>query len=326
MTRLPAIVLLSVLSAATILAPSPQPALGQAAAADTLPTFDEIRALYDKGEYKDTLKQLARLLSLKGKAAEGMDRYALLMLRAESHLRLKATSGATQALTEAAKVAPDEESAAKARALNLLIKRSKNLQFTPKVATGKGAAGGPFDITDEERREAAFNALYVGERAALKPKIAKADKAKNLPAIADAIKAALALRDLELAATGKTDDTADTVDALVQRAHKLMAAGLDDAMKRIESIADRANELVQYTARVNGGTETRTRRRGLQASQTKELRGIVETCRKVFESCKELSAGFAEDDDEQFDDLQEQAEDTGQRAQDVLTDDYTDRS
>jgi hypothetical protein len=304
-------------------------ATGRAAVAqpaDALPTFDEVQALYDKGEYNETLKQLSRLLALKGKAAEGMDRYGLLMLRAESHLRLKANSGATAALAEAAKVAPDDEAAAKARALAILVKRSKNLQYTPKVSAGGKAGSGPIDITDVERRPDAFAALYTGERAAMKPKLTAADKAKNLPPIAAAMKAAASLRDLELAATGKDDDTADALDHLVKRAHKLMAKGLDEAAKRTEAISERANQLVEYTYRTNGGgTETRTRRRGLGNGESRELKDILETCRKVHASCDDLVKGFAQEDDaDQFADLKEQAEDVGLRARDVMTENYDD--
>lgn len=319
MTRLPLVLLPAIVPLLLL------PGRVGAQASDALPSTDEIRVLYDKGEYNETLKQLARLLSLKGKAAEGVDRYALLMLRAESHLRLKATSGATQALAEAAKVAGDDEAAAKARALAILIKRSKNLQFAPKVASGGRRAAGPFDITDDARRPDAFKALYDGERAAAKPKLAAGDKAKTLPPVAAALKAAVALRDLELAATGADDDTAATLDDLTHRAHKLMARGLDEAAKRTDTIAERADDLVEYTARVNGGTETRTRRRGLETAWARELKGIIETCRRVHESCKELAAGFAEED-EPFDDLREQAEETAERANDVLTSNYANRN
>lgn len=320
MTRLPTVLLLSL---ALGLPFTTRRAHGQGD--NSLPTVDEIQALFDKGDYSETLKQLSRLLSLKGKAAEGMDRYTLLMLRGESHLRLKANSAATQALAEAAKAAPDDEAAAKARALAILVKRSKNLVFTPKVAAGGKAASGGIDLTDPKRRPDAFNALYEGERAARKPVLTAADKAKTLPPIAKAMKAAAELRDLELAATGNDHESAAALDRLVQRATKLMAKGLDDAARRVEAIADRANQLIEVTERTNNGTRRRTRRRGLDSDDTKELKNIVETCRKVFESSKELAEGFGQEDDvERFADLQEQAEDVGQRAQDVRVDDYSD--
>lgn len=319
MTRLPTLLLLSLVLGLSFTARS-----AHAQGDNPLPTVEEIQALFDKGEFNETLKQLSRLLSLKGKAAQGMDRYTLLMLRGESHLRLKANSAATKALAEAAKAAPDDEAKAKARALSILIKRSKNLQFTPKVAAGGKAAASAIDITDLERRPDAFSALYEGERAAMKPALTAADKAKTLPPIAKAMKAAAELRDLELAATGKDDETARALDRLVQRAAKLMAKGLDDAARRTEAIAHRANQLIEVTEPTNNGTRRRTLRRGLDSDESRELKNIVETCRKVFESSKELAEGFGREDDiERFTDLQEQAEDVGRRAQDVRLDDYS---
>jgi hypothetical protein len=292
-----------------------------ARAADPAPTAEDARALYEKGEYNDALKLVARLLAMKGKAAEGLDRYGLLMLRAESHLRLKTTGAALPALAEAAKVAPDDESAAKARALSILIKRSKSLQYTPPAAAAGGAPK-PIPITEDGQRADALKALYEGERAATKQKVTAATKGKTLPPIAKALKLVVPLRDLELAATGKSAETAETIDDLVTRAHKLMAAELDGMSKQTERIADRANEEIQYTYRSrSGGTETRFRRRGLDDRDTRELRGMIETCRQVIASCKELAEGFTEDD-ARFEDLEEQAVDTGERANDVLTDNY----
>lgn len=318
MTRLSLVLVLTLLPAA-------------ARAADSVPTTEDIRALYEKGEYNDTLKQVARVLSLKGKAAEGFDRYELLILRAESHLRLKATGAALPALEEAAKAAPDDAAVAKARALAILIKRSKQLQYTPKVAAIKtpgakasGAKGGraePISITDDERRPEAFQALYEGERAAATQKVAAATKGKTLPAVATAMKAVAPLRDLELAATGKDDETAKTLDELVKRAQKLMANGLDDLSKRTERIADRANEMIPVTVRRNGRAVERDRRRGLDNNQVRELKNVIDTCRQVIASCNELAEGFAEDD-APFEDLVEQATDTGERANDILSDNY----
>lgn len=313
MTRLAMVLVLALL-----------PAL--ASAAGPVPTTDDLRALFEKGEYNETLKQVSRVLSLKGKAAEGVDRYELLMLRAESHLHLKATGAALPALEEAAKVAPDDAAAAKSRALAILVKRSKNLQYTPKVGGGGGGGKGggpaePFSVSDVERRPDAFKALYEGERAAAKQKVAAAAKSKTLPPVAAAMKAVAPLRDLELAASGKDDETTATLDDLTKRAHKLMADGLDDLAKRTERIADRANEMIPYVTRRNGRTQERERRRGLDNNQVRELKNVIDTCRQVIGSCEDLAKSFAEDD-EPFEDLVEQAKDTGERANDVLTDNY----
>src|SRR5688500_1419433 len=49
---------------------------------------EDIKAAYEKGDYQETLRLLGRVLALKGKAADPYDRYELLLMRAESHLKL----------------------------------------------------------------------------------------------------------------------------------------------------------------------------------------------------------------------------------------------
>src|SRR5688572_16812533 len=86
-----------------------QPSVGAAAAADAAaPTPEDVKAAYEKKDYKETLRLVGRVLSLKGRAAEGIDRYEMLVLKAESHLKMKATTNAIQSLEEAAKVAPGD--------------------------------------------------------------------------------------------------------------------------------------------------------------------------------------------------------------------------
>lgn len=319
MTRLACSLLL--LAFVTIAAPS---ALG--ANADPSAAVDDIKAAYEKGDYNETLRLISRVLALKGKAAEGLDRIELLRLRAESHLKLKATTNAITALEEAAKAAKtaqDDKAASEARALILLIKRSKNLQFTPKLTVEKGAAKEPIDITDTEKREAALAALYAEEKAAARPKVVAADKTKELPKVATALKEVVPLKDLEIAAKGEDSETAATIKDLVDKAHTLMAKGLDKATANTERIAERANQIVQYTyTRADGGQETRTKRQGIDREDAANLKATINDCKVVFDSCKQLTESFT-DDTEPFEDLADQAKQTGQRAHDVLMDNYS---
>jgi hypothetical protein len=290
-------------------------------APDASVATEDVKAAYEKGDYKETLRLLGRILSLKGKAAEGLDRYELLMLRAESHLHLKAGTAAIQAAEEAAKAAPDDNAAAKARALAVLIKRSKSMEYTPKAAT-EGSKG-PLDITDAEKRGDAFKALYAEEKLSARAKVQAAEKAKALPQIATALKAVVPLKDLEVAATDQDAETAETLNALTDRAHKLIARELDDMTKRTEKIAARASELIDETfSRPNGTQELRTRQRGLDNNATKELKTTIETCKRIIKTCDELAEGFAKEK-EPFEDLQDVAKSTAERADEVLKDDYS---
>jgi hypothetical protein len=217
-----------------------------------------------------------------------------------------------------ARAASDDKGAADARALVVLIKRSKNLQYTPKVAVGDRKVLAPIDITDQKKRKDALEALYAEDRAAAKPLVMQADKAKTLVPIGKAMKAVVPLKDLEVAATGADSETGETIKDLVDRAHKLMAKGLDDMSRRAGKLEERANQMTQKSRRMaDGSTEYVTERQGLRREEANELKQTVQDCKKIVEACKELTANFT-DETEPFDDLIDQAKDTGEHAYDVL--------
>lgn len=301
-------------------------ARGAVGAGDATPTIDDAKAAFEKADYNEALRVLARLLSLKGKAAEGLDRYEMLMLRAESQLKLKSSTGAVSALEEAVRVAKakqDDVAGAEARALILLIKKSKGLQFSPKLSAEKGVTKEPIDITDTKKRKDALMALYVEEKAGARPKVVAADKSKDLPKVGAALKEVVPLKDLEVAASGKDSETTETIKNLVDRAHTLMAKGLDKMTRDTERIAEHANQIVQFAVtRADGSQEFRTRRQGIDRDETDELKGMIRDCKQVIDACKDLTKDFT-DDTEPFEDLEDQARTTGERAHHVLTDNYS---
>ena len=139
---------------------APAPAAGPAQQADPLPTIEQIRKRIEAGDGADALKHVNRLLSLRGKAAEAYSKHELLSLKGEAHLRLRANEAAAAAFRQAASEADDPQQKAVARATELLIRRSKNLGFTPnKVA--KGGKAEPIDIVEAESRHKALSALFV---------------------------------------------------------------------------------------------------------------------------------------------------------------------
>src|SRR5687767_14169152 len=79
-------------------APAPAPAPARAPAATPppvapvaggvgLPTLEQLNAQLAEGKHADVLKQVAKLLQIKGEAAKTYDRYDLLCLRGEAALR-----------------------------------------------------------------------------------------------------------------------------------------------------------------------------------------------------------------------------------------------
>jgi hypothetical protein len=303
-------------------------------AANPLGAVDEAKAAYERADYAETLRILGRVLALKGRAAEGLDRYELLMLRADAQLHTKAQAPALQALEEAAKiakVAQDDKRLADARALAMLIRRSKQLQFTPKAAvasklpkssatTGAAAATTTttLDIADPKQRPDALAALYAEEKITARPKVQAAEKARTLPPVATALKAVVPLRDLEIAATGAEGETKETVKQLVDRVHTLMAKSLDEMTKRVTRINEHANELVTIPLATGGYS---SHRRGIEGQDRNELKGIIDTCKQIVTSCRELGEEY--DTGKPFEDLEDQAKDTAERANDALKEEYS---
>lgn len=313
-----------------VAAPTSRPATTQLSEAALNPAsnpgaaVEEAKAAFERGDYPGALRIVGRVLALKGRAADGLDRYDLLLLRANAQLHTKAQANALQALDEAAKLAAaaqDDKRAAEARALAILVRRSKQLQFTPKVPLdGKPSKGviPAIDIADPKQRPDAFAALYAEEKVLVKPKVVAAEKARTLPPVATALKTVLPLRDLELAATGGEAETKETVKQLIDRVHTLMAKSLDDMTKRTTRINQHASELI--TLPLSGGGFS-TQRRGITREDKTELQGIIDTCKQIVTSCKELTDQF--DAGKPFEDLEDQARDTGDRANDTLKEDYT---
>src|SRR5688500_18259843 len=174
------------------------------AQAEPLPTVEEIRKLVDAGNVPDAMRHLNRLLALRGKAAEAYDKYELLTLKGDAHLRLRANEAAAVAFKQAAGETDDTVKEAVARATEQLIRRSKNLAYTPKRAP-KGQPAEPIDLVDPESRHRALAALFVDEVAPVLPKVEAAKGAKSVAPMIATMAAAREMEYLELAANGSAD-------------------------------------------------------------------------------------------------------------------------
>jgi hypothetical protein len=99
-----------------------------------LPTVDALRQQLAAGQQQEVLRQVQRLLALKGPAAQQYDRYELFMLRGEAALRNKAMPMAADAFKAAQKETTDADKQSIARATELLVRRSKQTGYVPKTA------------------------------------------------------------------------------------------------------------------------------------------------------------------------------------------------
>lgn len=316
-----------------------------AAAAEGLPSAADVQQLFDEGKYKEALQKLSRVLALRGDAAKAYDRHLLLRLKGECHLRQKESAAAATAFELAAKEAPDETQRAVDVATAQLVKRSKNLTFTPspkKAAPGAGGGAGavkanananaeksgPIDITDPEKRKAAFAVMLVEQKDEVAPKLKAAKDAKSLPPVVAALEAAGTLRTLEVAATGDDAEVTGMVSELSGKALKMMADAVDDMAKTVEDIQLSANDLKEVRTPVRspapgGGVmlERSYKKKGLTTPDLQDLRRIIGDLQKLVPAAKELSEALGESGEE-FKRVGKDAAVLHDKAREVLTYDY----
>ena len=307
---------------------APAAKAGAPAAAEPTASAEEIRKLLEDNNPREALQKLSKVLALKGDAAKAYDKHELLRLKAESHLKLKDTSAAASAFAAAGKAAADEAAGAEDKAAEMVVKRSKNLTFTPKVGK-KGEKPQPIDISDPEKRKAAYAAMLEEEKVEAEPRIKAARTAKSLPPIAEALKVIGDVRMLELAATGDSKDASAQADELTGRAHKLMNDAVQkmaDTVKAIETSANDVKEVAVPTRGPNGTGAVLMRsykRRGLSTRDTQDLKQIIGDLKKLVPMARGLSESLG-DAGKQFAQVADDGAAVGNKADEVLRKNYDD--
>ena len=295
---------------AVVLAPPPAPA----PAADQPPTPQTVRAALDGGDASDALRQISRLLAVRGPAARGLDRYELFTLKAEAHLRLKANDAAAQAFAQAAEHTDDAEKAAVARASAQLVRRSRNGVYTTRhVIKRRPNPPEPIDIVSVESRKIALQSMLVDELAELAPRFRAAKVARSLPPALTTMKAARELAALELAANGSSDQANGIVEGLKQSSKELLTRALERTTKRVDQITEMANDperVRQVIPNPFGGFEVAIaeRRRGLKRQDIGDLKALADTCDEVAAGGRAVARAAGADESE-FEELIDAAED-----------------
>jgi hypothetical protein len=322
-TLLPVLGLL--IAAAPVPAPpkdAARPAAPAAAAqAEPLPTVEQIRKLLDDGNGADALKHVNRLLALRGKAGESYDKYELLTLKGEAHLRLKANEAAAVAFRQAAAETEDRQHKAVARATEQLIRRSKNLAYTPKKLA-RGEKAEPIDVVNPDSRHKAISALFVDEVSPLLPKAEAAKAARSVGPMIKAMAAAREMEYLELAANGSADQINGIVEGLKEQGKSMLTRVMEKATKRVDRITTLANdtERVRQVIPMSGGGYRSVmieKRRGVQKDDITELKGIIDACDEVIAQANALAESTGGEERE-VEDLVEAADDLKVHVQRML--------
>lgn len=288
---------------------------------EPLPTVEEVRKLVEDGNVPDAMRHLNRLLALRGKAAEAYDKYELLTLKGDAHLRLRANEAAAVAFKQAAGETDDKVKEAAARATEQLIRRSRNLAYTPRKAA-KGQPAEPIDLVDPESRHRALAALFVDEMAPVLPKVEAAKDAKTVAPMIAAMAAAREMEYLELAANSSADQINGMVEGLKEQGKTMLEKVVEKATKRVDRITERANEtenVKQIIPNSRGGYRTVLipKRRGVDRDDITELKGIIDACDEVMAQARALAAATG-GEEEEVEDLLDGADDLKVHVQRML--------
>jgi len=268
------------------------PAATGKADADALPTMDELRALFEQQKHTDLLRQLSRVIVLRGKAAEPYNKWELFMIKFETHMQLKAQAPAIATLRDALEITDDKEKLAWCKSVELLIRRSRNFQYQPSPA--KKEKPPAIDIIDAESRKVALKELLADELAVVKPKVEKAMDGRSMVAIAEAVQALQGFDVLEMAAGGGNEESQQMIADLRSRGIALMAKTVQQMQGQQSQIDKSANELLRFTVSIpqlNGGfsEQVRYRKRGLENRDYNDLKQILKTTEQIIPNVKGLT-------------------------------------
>lgn len=279
--------------------------------AGTVPTVLQVREDFDSGEYSQAIRGATRLLLMK--SIPPADRHELLVLKAESHLRLGDSDLAGKAFDDAYAAATEGSAGAKDRAMAILVRRSKRNVYVPR-APPDGSVVESYPILDEQGRKLALRGLYADERSADASKLAAAVASDDVQGMLDGLDAILLLRDLELAASGADAESQATLTPLSGRAAEYMEEQLKQTGKRVEKLAKSAN-----TKKKMGSAY---RKRGLAAEEVQELRHDADTATRIVEAAQRFEIAKTPEP-ERFTQIRRDAQQLGKRIDAVLKSDYS---
>lgn len=216
--------------------------------ADTGDTPDSLQKLYTDGNYKDLVPRINKVLELKGSDAAKFKKYDLLVMKGDASLHLHSKGQAMDAFRSAISATTKTDEMATATATAELIRRaSGTLTYTRKTKTDKDDKPLPIDIVEPDSRKLAFAALETDLLAIEKPKMDAAMKSTSLEQIAAAAtdKDLAMLKAVEIASTGKPDDTQQMLGDLGTRVTTVLDANLEQLDQRLGNDIEAVNNRVQ---------------------------------------------------------------------------------
>ncbi len=280
---------------------------------------DDIKALFAAHKYRDAMDATARLLSYKGTPVLLFDRRAMLLLRVECMIQLKQYGLAGQildGLCTSAEDAGDLDGAAQVGSLALLVRRSTDGVYIPKL----GVERTPINIFLVENRTNAYSLLFADELAATQKKVGDAHISNTLNPVLEIAKTFDSLRCVERVVTHGTFQTDPMALDMATTGGQMMAQRLDTFNTNIMAISRNADRIVTDrtgTTYINGiAQQGEYHRRGIDLNEYRQLHDIDGECQQMVTAIDKMLHAFGNADI--LKPLIERAKWTEHRAQTVL--------
>jgi hypothetical protein len=260
----------------------------QVRAADRMATDEELQRMFDQKQYQACLQQSARVLALRGDAAKPYDPFVIHMRRGECYLNGSDAATAALAFNAALTAADTPAKADQARAMVVLLKNSRGLNYYARQAPNV-----PLNLVTAAMRKEAMRALLADLTATSANDLNAANQATSLPPIMRFIPQAHELHALEIAATGTDAQTRPMLLSLGERARVMIQEELRKVNADVSAIEQRANTLVAsgntVVTNVTAGASTdwfaADMRLGLTPDDRERLRGMIPYVGDIVETC-----------------------------------------
>ena len=244
----------------------------------TVPTADQLRQMYDAGQYHPCLQEISRLLFLKGEIATHVDRPKLLLLRGDCLVKLKDSRTALKAYKDAEAAATlDPPTWLLARAGTVILQNCRGLTYMPPGIQ-------PIDVTTDDGWKQAAAAIYNATWQRSQSSLAAAQSAQDIAAIHSVVPTITNLVALDRVTGADPSQLIPTVRSIGQRARDIIARFLAQQDQITSGVERNADVVLNVTLPYPWwGRWTPAVRQGLSTPDRDNLNQVVDSATQAYD-------------------------------------------
>jgi hypothetical protein len=244
----------------------------------TIPTTEQLRELYDVGQYHLCLQEISKLLFLKGEIATHVDRPKLLLLRGDCLVKLKDSRTAMKAFKDAEAAATlDPATWLLARAGTVILQNCRGLTYMPPAVD-------PIDVTTDNGWKQAAAAIFNATWQSSQSSLAAAQSAQDMSAIYPVVPTITNLVALNRVTGADPSQLIPTVRSIGQRAREVIRQFLAQQDQITSSVQQNANVVLNVTLPYSWWNQTWSPavRQGLSTPDRDNLNQVIDSANQAY--------------------------------------------